>query len=91
MSGISEVIGPTLKIVPKKHGEHEQAFASPLPLWERVPRQGQERGGLGLSQPCFALNRRPLSCPSGILPTRGEEDGSPYSAGSVENGEISYQ
>ncbi|GHU03067.1 hypothetical protein FACS1894158_00580 [Betaproteobacteria bacterium] len=48
MSGISEVIGPEPKIVPKKHGEHEQAFASPLPLWERVPRQGQERGYKGL-------------------------------------------
>ncbi|GHU36771.1 hypothetical protein AGMMS50256_33840 [Betaproteobacteria bacterium] len=40
-----------------------------------MPRQGQERGGLGLFQPCFALNRRPLSCAftkiRGILPHEG--------------------
>ncbi|GHU32173.1 hypothetical protein AGMMS50256_21830 [Betaproteobacteria bacterium] len=55
--------------------KHEQAFAFPLPLWERVPRQGRVRGCLDMFQPCFALNRRPLSCAftkiRGILPHEG--------------------
>ncbi|GHU32030.1 hypothetical protein AGMMS50256_21440 [Betaproteobacteria bacterium] len=28
--------------------EHEQASAFPLPLWERVPRQGQVRGRINI-------------------------------------------
>ncbi|GHU34658.1 hypothetical protein AGMMS50256_28600 [Betaproteobacteria bacterium] len=35
---------------------HEQASAFPLPLWERVPRQGQERGRININMENVGAN-----------------------------------
>ncbi|GHU34125.1 hypothetical protein AGMMS50256_27320 [Betaproteobacteria bacterium] len=37
---------------------HEQAFAFPLPLWERVPRQGQVRGRINIDTENVGANEK---------------------------------